>query len=134
MITSGFQVGRTGFHPDGKEKGKVENAKNGDAEKGIPQHIPKKMANQELSKELELKEGKNEKKRKWDLPSDGYRTCSVYKREKQENQRFPGKTKNSIIKGRDGLRRKDSEKREKHKKRRDFLDKLSVKSVVKRKY
>ena len=62
MITGGFQNGRTGFRPDGKEKGKVENARNGDAEKGIPQHIPKKMANQELSKELELKEGKNEKK------------------------------------------------------------------------
>ena len=62
MITSGFQVGITGFRPDGKEKGKVENAKNEDAEKGIPQHIPKKMANQELSKESELKEGKNEKK------------------------------------------------------------------------
>ena len=45
MITSGFQVGRTGFRPDGKEKGKVENARNGDAEKGIPQHVPKKMAN-----------------------------------------------------------------------------------------
>ena len=65
MITSGFQVGRTGFCSDGKEK---ENAKNEDAKKGIPQHIPKKMANQELSKESELKEGKNEKKRKWDLP------------------------------------------------------------------
>ena len=35
--------------------------KNGDAEKGIPQHIPKKVANQGLSKESELKEGKNEK-------------------------------------------------------------------------
>ena len=103
MITSGFQIGRTGFRPDGKEKGKVENARNGDAEKGIPQHIPKKMANQELSKESELKEGKKEKKRKWDLPSDGYKTCSVCKRVKQGNQRFPGKTKNSIIKGRDGL-------------------------------
>ena len=45
IITSGFQIGRTGFRPDGKEKGKVENARNGDAEKGIPQHIPKKMAN-----------------------------------------------------------------------------------------
>ena len=59
MITCGFQVGRTGFRPDGKEK---ENAKNGDAKKGIPQHIPKKMANQELLKESELKEGKDEKK------------------------------------------------------------------------
>ena len=68
MITSGFQNDRTGFRPNGKENGKVENAINGDAEKGIPQHIPKKMANQELSKESELKEGKYEKKRKWDLP------------------------------------------------------------------
>ena len=40
---------------------KRENARNEDAEKGIPQHIPKNMANQELSKESELKEGKNEK-------------------------------------------------------------------------
>ena len=56
MITSGFQNGRTGFRLDGKEKGNVGNARNGDAEKGIPQHIPKKMANQELSKEPELKE------------------------------------------------------------------------------
>ena len=54
--------------PRWEKKGKVENARNRDAEKGIPQHIPKKMANQELSKESELKEGKNEKKRKWDLP------------------------------------------------------------------
>ena len=68
MIISGFPNGRIGFRPDGKEKGKVENVRNGDAEKGIPQHIPKKMANQKLSKESELKEGKNEKKRKWDLP------------------------------------------------------------------
>ena len=108
MITSGFQVGRTGFRPDGKEKGKVETAKNGDAKKGIPQHIPKKMANQELSKGSELKEVKNEKKRKWD--------------------------QNSIIKGRDGLRRKGSEKKREAQKRRDFLDKKTIsKSVVKRK-
>ena len=52
----------------GKKREKVEGTRNGDAEKGIPQHIPKKMANQELLKELELKEGKNEKKRKMDLP------------------------------------------------------------------
>ena len=51
-----------------RSKGKVEDARNGDAEKGIPQHVPKKMANQELSKESELKEGKNEKKQKRDLP------------------------------------------------------------------
>ena len=40
----------------------MEDARNGDAEKGIPQHIPKNIANQELSKESEMKEGKNEKK------------------------------------------------------------------------
>ena len=63
-----FKNGRTGFRPNRKEKGKVEDARNGDAEKGIPQHVPKKMANQKLSKESELREGKNEKKRKRDLP------------------------------------------------------------------
>ena len=47
---------------------------------------------------------------------DGYRTCSVCKRVKQGNKRFPGKTKNSIIKGRLRLWRRGSEKREKHKK------------------
>ena len=46
----------------------MEDARNGDAEKGIPQRVPKKMANQKLSKESELREGKNEKKRKRDLP------------------------------------------------------------------
>ena len=44
MVTGGFQVGRTGFRPDGKEKGKVE-LPNGEAKEGIPQHIPKKVAN-----------------------------------------------------------------------------------------
>ena len=34
---------------------------NGETEKGIPQHIPKKVTNQELLKESKLKEGKNEK-------------------------------------------------------------------------
>ena len=68
MITNNSQNDRTGFRPNRKKREKVEDARNGDAEKGIPQHIPKKMANQELSKELELKEGKNEKKRKRDLP------------------------------------------------------------------
>ena len=46
---------------------------------------------------------------------DGNSTCSVCKRVKQGNQQFPGKTKNSIIKGRDGLRREGSENREKMK-------------------
>ena len=49
---------------------------------------------------------------------DGYRTCSVCKRVKQGNQRFPGKTKNSIIKGGDGLRRKGSEKERNTRKKR----------------
>ena len=68
MITNNFQNDRIGFRPNRKKKGKVEDARNGDAEKGIPMYVPKKMANQELSKESELKEGKNEKKRKRDLP------------------------------------------------------------------
>ena len=35
MVTGGFQVGRIGFCPDGKKKGKVE-LPDGEAEKGIP--------------------------------------------------------------------------------------------------
>ena len=68
MITNYFQNGRTGFCPNRKEKGKEEDARNGDTEKGIPQHVPKRMANQKLSKESEPREGKNERKRKRDLP------------------------------------------------------------------
>ena len=64
---------------------------------------------------------------------DGNRTCSVCKRAKQGNQRFPGKTKNSIIKGRDGLRRKGSEKKERNTKKKRFSRKTISKSVVKRK-
>ena len=71
-------------------------ARDGDAEKGIPQHILKKMANQELSKESELKEGKNKKNGKWDLPSDRNRTCSICKKVKQGNQRFPEKTRTPL--------------------------------------
>ena len=68
MVTSGFQIGRIEFRPDGKKRGKVE-LPNGDAEKGIPQHIPKKVTSQGLSKESKLKEGKNEK--------TGNGTCQV---------------------------------------------------------
>ena len=50
MATSDFQVGRIGFRPDGKKNGKVE-LPNGEAEKGIPQHIPNKVTNRGLSKE-----------------------------------------------------------------------------------
>ena len=46
------------------KKGKGE-LTNGETEKGIPQHIPKKVTNQGLSKESKLKEGKNEKNRKY---------------------------------------------------------------------
>ena len=63
MATGDFQVGRIGFRPDGKKKGKVE-LPNGKVKKGIPQHISKKVTNQGLSKESKLKEGKNEKNRK----------------------------------------------------------------------
>ena len=37
---------------------------NGETEKGIPQHIPKRVTSQGLLKESKLKEGKNEKNRK----------------------------------------------------------------------
>ena len=95
MVTGGIQVDRIGFHPDGKKKGKVE-LPNGEAEKGIPQHIPKKVANQVLSKESKLKEGKNEKNGKWDLPSDRHGTGSVHKKAKQGNQWFLRKTRTSL--------------------------------------
>ena len=79
----------------GKKKGKVK-LPDGEAEKGIPWHIPKKVANQGLSKESKLKEGKNEKKGKWDLSSDRHGTGSVHKKAKQGNQWFPGKAKTSL--------------------------------------
>ena len=81
--------------PRWEKRGKVE-LPNGDTEKGISQHIPKKVANQGLSKESELKEGKNEKNGKWDLPSDRHGTGSVNKKAKQGNQRFPGKTRTPL--------------------------------------
>ena len=95
MVTGGLQVGRIGFRPDGKKRRKVE-LPNGDAEKGIPQHIPKKVANQGLSKESKLKEGKNEKNGKWDLLSDRHGIGSVHKKVKQGNQWYPEKTRTSL--------------------------------------
>ena len=53
---------------DSTQNGKEEYARNEDTEKGIPQHAPKRMADQKLSKESEPREGKNEKKRQRDLP------------------------------------------------------------------
>ena len=48
-----------------EKNGKKGTAKRfGETEKGIPQHIPKKVTSQGLSKESKLKEGKNEKNRK----------------------------------------------------------------------
>ena len=49
MVTGGFQVGRIGFRPDGKKRRKVE-LPNGDAEKGIPQHIPKRWPTRDFQK------------------------------------------------------------------------------------
>ena len=63
MATGDFQVGRIGFRPDGKKRAKGE-LLNGETKKGIPQHIPKRVTDQGLSKESKLKEGKNEKNRK----------------------------------------------------------------------
>ena len=63
MATGDFQVSRMGFRPDGKKRVKRE-LPNGEIEKGIPQHIPKRVTSQGLSKESKLKKGKNEKNRK----------------------------------------------------------------------
>ena len=70
--------------------GKLE-LPNGDAEKGIPQHIPKKVANQGLSKESELKEGKNEKNEKWDLLSDRQEQTLFSKRQNRGTNGSPGR-------------------------------------------
>ena len=60
MASGDFPFGRMGFRPDGKKKANRE-LTNGETEKSIPQHIPKKVTNQGLSKESKLKEGKNER-------------------------------------------------------------------------
>ena len=51
---------------------------------------------------------------------DGNRTCSVCKRAKQGNQWFLGKTKNSIIKGGDGLRRRAARKKGQNTRKKKF--------------
>ena len=82
----------------------MEGARSGDVEKGIPQHVPKKMANQELSKQSELKERKNEKKRKRDLPRRWEQDMLCLQKSKIGEPTVPrGRPKNSIIKGGDGL-------------------------------
>ena len=98
------------------KKREMWNYQNGDAEKGIPQHIPKKAANQGLSKESELKEGKNEKNGKWDLPSDRHGTWLYSQEGKTGEPTVPREDQNSIIKGRDGLRRKRESEKERKKK------------------
>ena len=95
MATDDFQIGRMGFRPDGKKGKKVE-LLNGEIEKGIPQHIPKRVTSQGLSKESKLKEGKNEKNRKKNLPSDRHGTGSVNHKTKQRNQWFPGDARTSL--------------------------------------
>ena len=103
---------------DSAEMGKKRekwNCQNGDAEKGIPQHIPKKVANQGLSKESEVKEGKNEKNGKWDLPSDRHETWLCSQEGKTGEPTVPREDQNSIIKGRDGLRRKKGNEKERKK-------------------
>ena len=88
----------------GKKREKVEDARNEDAEKGIPQHVPKKMADQKLSKESELREGKNEKKTEKGLTETmGTGHALFAKEENRETNDSPGSPENSIIKGGDGL-------------------------------
>ena len=67
-------------------------------------------------------------------PDDGNRTSSVCKRVKQGNQRFPGKNKKLHYKRRGWVVKKGQGKKRETQERRDFLDKLSEKSVEKRKY
>ena len=76
---------------DSAQKGKEEYARNGDTEKGIPQHVPKRMADQKLSKESEPREGKNEKNGKGTYQGNRDRTCSICKRAKQRNPGYPEK-------------------------------------------
>ena len=99
----------------------MEDARNGDAEKGIPQHVPKKMANQKLSKESELREGKNEKKRKRDLPRQQGQDILCSQKSKQGNQWFPGKPRKLHYKRRGWVVKKGQRKSEKE--RRNSLEK-----------
>ena len=116
-----------------KKGGKVE-LPNGDAEKGIPQHIPKKMANQELSKESELKEGKNEKKRKRDLTRWWEQDVLCLQKGKtgeptvtREDQKLHYKRKGWVVK-------KAAEKKKETQERRNSPGKTIRKSVQKEKY
>ena len=95
MATGDLSSWQNRIPPRWKKKGKVE-LSNGEAEKGIPQHIPKKVTNQGLSKESKLKEGKNEKNGKQNLPSDRHGTGSVHQKAKQGNQWFPWKARTSL--------------------------------------
>ena len=82
----------------------MKDARNGDAEKGIPQHVPKKMANQKLSKESELREGKNEKKTEKGLTETMRTGHALFAKEQNRGTNGSlGSPENSIIKGGDGL-------------------------------
>ena len=58
MITSGFQVGRTGFRPNGKEKGKVETAKKRGCREGHTSAHPKEGGQPETFKKIRAKRRK----------------------------------------------------------------------------
>ena len=60
MATGDLSSWQNRIPPKWEKKGKME-LSNGEIEKGIPQHIPKKVTNQGLSKESKLKERKNKK-------------------------------------------------------------------------
>ena len=82
----------------------MEDARNGDAEKGISQHVPKKMANQKLSKESKLREGKNEEKMEKGLTETMRTGHALFAKEQNRGTNgSPGSPENSIIKGGDGL-------------------------------
>ena len=86
---------------DSTQNGKEECARNEDTEKGIPQHAPKRMADQKLSKESEPREGKNEKKTAKGLTKATGTEHALFA--KEQNRGTRDTQKNSIIKGGDGL-------------------------------
>ena len=65
---------------------------------------------------------------------DGNKTCSVCKRAKQGNQRFPGKTKKLHYKRKGWFAKRGSEKKKETQERRNSLGKTIRKSVQKGKY
>ena len=107
----------------------MKDARNGDAVKGIPQHVSKKMANQKLSKESKLREGKNEKKRKKDLPRRWGQDMLCLQKSKTEEPTVPREPKKLHYKRRGWVVKKAAKKKKETQERRNSLGKTIRKSV-----